>query len=310
MATAAVVDKEKEVATGKVRLQGHVVLRIVNHCQAALPNIVHGQLMGLDVDDVLEVTACYPMLQREEDGEDTTTVAQAEADEYNVEMMQKLRQVNVDSNNVGWYCSSWSEQHNTVDIIQTQYSYQAEMGHNCVCLVYDPLRTTQGKLSIKAYRLTKKFMELYKGADFSHEALKKVELTAADIFQEVKLEIQNSQLVQVFLAELSADKRFRDEQYTGDSSEMPRSSYLVKSLESLSDNVDEFFNSISNYGRRQNPHARVQQADKKPSRLETVLLARGMESHCDYIESTAKNTFEDLFFAQAVQSTPDKSEHH
>jgi translation initiation factor 3 subunit H len=308
MATAADSKDKGEVTS--ICVQGHVVLKMVNHCQAALPNIVHGQLMGLDINETLEVTACYPMLQREEEAEESTTKVQQEADEYNVEMMQKLRQVNVDSNNVGWYCSSWSEQHNTLDIIQTQYSYQEEMGNKCVVLVYDPLRTSQGKLWIKAYRLTKKFMELFKGQDFSHEALKKVELTAGDIFQEVKLEIQNSQLVQVFLAELSADKRFREERHTGDSSEMPRSSYLVKGLESLSDNVDEFFNSISNYGRRQNPHARVQQAEKKPSRLETVLLARGMENHCDYIENTAKSTFEDLFFAQAVQSTPDKSEHH
>jgi translation initiation factor 3 subunit H len=305
MATAA---ETKEKGVNVIRVQGHVILKIVNHCQGALPNIVHGQLMGLDVEDNLEVTACYPMLQREEEAEESNTQAQQEADDYNVEMMQKLRQVNVDSNNVGWYCSSWSEQHNTVDIIQTQYSYQEEMGGNCVCLVYDPLRTSQGKLWIKAYRLTKKFMELFKGGDFSHEALKKVELTAGDIFQEVKLEIQNSQLVQVFLAELSADKRFRDERHTGDSSTMPRSSYLVKSLETLSDNVDEFFNSISNYGRRNNP--RMRQEDKKPSRLETVLLSRSMENHCDYIEGTAKNTFEHLFFAQAVQSTPDKAEHH
>ena len=90
--------------------------------------MVTGQLLGLDVGSVLEVTNCFPfpvsvllqliifiarhdiiiiimfsndlciMLQiREEDEE-----VEAEGANYQLEMMRCLREVNVDNNTVGW----------------------------------------------------------------------------------------------------------------------------------------------------------------------------------------------------------------
>jgi hypothetical protein len=64
MATAAEVLKAAApVETGVVRtvqLDGQVVLKIMQHCDSALPNIVTGQLLGLDVGAMLEVTDCFP----------------------------------------------------------------------------------------------------------------------------------------------------------------------------------------------------------------------------------------------------------
>lgn len=37
-----------------------VILKIIKHCQEFSPALVTGQLLGLDVGSVLEVTNCFP----------------------------------------------------------------------------------------------------------------------------------------------------------------------------------------------------------------------------------------------------------
>jgi hypothetical protein len=64
MASAAEVLKAAhapvETVVRQVQLDGQVVLKIMQHCDSALPNIVTGQLLGLDVGAMLEVTDCFP----------------------------------------------------------------------------------------------------------------------------------------------------------------------------------------------------------------------------------------------------------
>jgi hypothetical protein len=65
MASAAEVLKAatsapQETAVRSVQLDAQVVLKIMQHCDGALPNIVTGQLLGLDVGAMLEVTDCFP----------------------------------------------------------------------------------------------------------------------------------------------------------------------------------------------------------------------------------------------------------
>lgn len=66
MATAADVLKAQtaqaplETVVRTVQLDSQVVLKIMQHCDGAMPNIVTGQLLGLDVGSMLEVTDCFP----------------------------------------------------------------------------------------------------------------------------------------------------------------------------------------------------------------------------------------------------------
>ncbi len=60
-----------------------MVLKIIKHCGENLPELVTGQLLGLDVSRTLEVSNCLPFPQK--DAEDDT------AAEYYLEMMRHLR---------------------------------------------------------------------------------------------------------------------------------------------------------------------------------------------------------------------------
>merc|ERR1719502_2256981 len=84
-----------------VELDGLVVLKIIKHCQQALPSFVTGQLLGLDIGRTLEVTNCFPFPGR--DAGDTSTAEDEAAADFQMEMMRCLREVNVDNNTVGWY---------------------------------------------------------------------------------------------------------------------------------------------------------------------------------------------------------------
>lgn len=116
-------------AVKTVQLDGQVILKIMQHCNESLPQLVTGQLLGLDIGHTLEVTDCFAfpvsggavrgMLQggaalhaaanahgrhdlvqanvAEEDAEDENAGAS-----YQLDMMRCLREVNVDNNTVGW----------------------------------------------------------------------------------------------------------------------------------------------------------------------------------------------------------------
>jgi hypothetical protein len=60
MSAEAPKKEVKETVLKTVQLDGQVVLKIVKHCTDAAPQLVTGQLLGLDVGQTLEVTDCFP----------------------------------------------------------------------------------------------------------------------------------------------------------------------------------------------------------------------------------------------------------
>ena len=83
-----------------------------------------------------------------------------------MEMMRNLRNVNVDHLHVGWYQSSYHSNHLNKALLDSQFNYQHSIEESIV-LVYDPLRTAKGQLSLKALRMTPKLMKMYEAQDFS-----------------------------------------------------------------------------------------------------------------------------------------------
>ena len=84
-----------------------VVLKIIKHCKENLPELVTGQLLGLDVGKTLEVTNCFPYPSKTAEEDEETPEASLGGAEYQIEMMRCLREVNVDNNTVGWYSSTY-----------------------------------------------------------------------------------------------------------------------------------------------------------------------------------------------------------
>merc|ERR1712153_183678 len=196
---AAALDQEKtgdgQEKLDSVELDGLVVLKIVKHCKEHLPQLVTGQLLGLDYGGTLEVTNCFPFPSSTEGADEELAEDGAE---YQYDMMRCLREVNVDNNTVGWYQSTYLGSHITESMVTTQYNYQESIP-KCVCLVWDPLQQAQGKLGIKALRLSVEFMELYKTQEFTLDSISKASLSWEDVFEQVPVSITNSHLLKGWL---------------------------------------------------------------------------------------------------------------
>ncbi|KAF9024523.1 hypothetical protein BGZ52_010852 [Haplosporangium bisporale] len=260
---SAALDIEGAVPIQSVQLDAMVVLKIVKHCRESIPATVTGQLMGLDVNGVLEVTHSFPMPknQESEDFEGST---------YQLQMMRCLREVNVDDNSVGWYQSTNMGNFMNQSLIEHQYEFQQALSKS-VLIIHDVSRSAMGNLNLRALRLTPAFMKLYKENKFTTEALAKAKLTFSNIFEELPITIRNSALLNALLYELETPDESvevstshlttykstnNNAQSTGsktvltpnyDMLDLSMDPYVAKNLEFLMETIDDHTQEQGNY---------------------------------------------------------------
>ncbi|KAF9428698.1 hypothetical protein BGZ94_001395 [Podila epigama] len=256
---SAALDIEGTVPIQSVQLDAMVVLKIVKHCRESIPATVTGQLMGLDVNGVLEVTHSFPMPKNQESEE-------FEGSQYQLQMMRCLREVNVDDNSVGWYQSTNMGNFMNQSLIEHQFEFQQALNKS-VLIIHDVSRSSMGNLNLRALRLTPAFMKLYKENKFTTEALAKAKLTFSNIFEELPITIRNSALLDALLYELETSddavevstshlttykrnnagstKSVLTPSY--DMLDLSMDPYVAKNLEYLMDTIDEHTQEQGNY---------------------------------------------------------------
>ncbi|OQR84192.1 eukaryotic translation initiation factor 3 subunit H [Achlya hypogyna] len=333
---------ESMTRVDKVQLEGLALLQIIKHCHENLPRSVAGSLLGLEADATLEVTNSFPSptvaatpgaVPTSPTGKDKSVQFAAESDEYQIDMMKNLREVNMDNNKVGWYQSAMNSTFATTATIEYQFQYQKNLGQNAICIVYDPLETMKGALSIKAFRLTDAFLETYKTKAFSKEGFAKGDIRAATMIEEIPIELHNSDMVQCYLLELQAQK-LGDCEF--DRLDLATNAYLENSLQNLSAWADELAQEHykfqgyeravakqraqyqqwllkrreENKLRRDNGEEPLPEEDpafakglNQPSRLESLLITKQMNTYCDNINRYAGKSFHKLFLAGHLHQT-------
>lgn len=165
----------------------------------------------MDTESTLEVTNSFSFPTAENTSSEThhndASILAAAAPRqkaniaYQTEMIRHLREVNVDANNVGFYTSATMGNFVNMGFIENLYHYQKE-NSNVVALVYDASKSSQGNLTLRAFRLSEKFLAAYKENKFSTESLQKSKLTFKDILAELPVTIHNSHLLTAFLHQL------------------------------------------------------------------------------------------------------------
>lgn len=96
----------------RLKTKKKVVMKIIKHCQESFPLTVTGQLLGMDVENSLEISNCYPFPQVTTSSLVPREVEQHEEidqSQYQMNMMRCVREVNIDHQVVGWYQSSGSQ---------------------------------------------------------------------------------------------------------------------------------------------------------------------------------------------------------
>jgi translation initiation factor 3 subunit H len=289
-----------------------VALKIVQHCKQNLGIPVSGQLLGLEIGYELHVTDSFPLLRNEE-GEEVLS------DKYGEEMLKNLREVNVDTNTIGWYQSTYLGVHVKQFLIDVQYCYQQETPES-VMLTYDPLVASHGSIGLKAFRLGDLFMKLRKDNSFTKEKLSELNFTFDDIYEEIPIVISSSVLAEGFMASLGFQNQLQD-QY--EHFELSTHDFMQKNLEALSYCFSDLQKEQLTYGNWHRNVAKQEQLQQQyiqkrkaqniaraetgeallpedvrdleienpslfrkptePSQLEALLIAHRINSHCDQV---------------------------
>jgi len=336
---AALTDVKPETSEPKdqlnlVEIEGLAVLKMVKHCKENLPQLVTGQLLGLDYDSTLEVTNCFPLPTRTETEADEYENAENGLVEYQMDMMRALRDVNVDCQTVGWYQSTFLGGHITEELINTQFNYQENIP-KCVCLIFDPMKTTQGHLALKAVRLTDSFLALYKSNEFTLDSILKAGVCAEDVFEELPIQIRNSHLIRAYLLQMDDSQQKRQSpDVEGGATSNP---FLEKNMECLIDSIDDLAQESARfqyYQRALGRHSaqqsgilakRKQENEQRrrqglpplsdddltnnpafkplpePSRLESLLLNTQISNFCQQINQYCGQSFNKHFLINALR---------
>lgn len=122
--------------------------------------------------------------------------------DYQGIMLRHLRNVNVDHLHVGWYQSSpYGSSNGKLETVDSQFLYQNAIEESIV-LLYDPIRTSKGFLSLKAFRLTNLAMKLCKEGEFSPETLRQNKMCFDKFFEEIPIKVRNSHLTNALMCSL------------------------------------------------------------------------------------------------------------
>ncbi|PIO70881.1 Mov34/MPN/PAD-1 family protein [Teladorsagia circumcincta] len=242
-----------------------VIMKIVKHVDSELyagmsevaGEACQGLLTGLvsvEKDDSrLEITNCFPTARAEPVLESDENAAQANQmyeelkQQEMLDMLRKFRNMNIDYELVGFYQAHPFGACFSQDLVDSMFDYQSN-GPDGVVIIYDPVKTRQGQLCLRAYRLSVPALELCAKNDWSPDAVKAANLTYQTMFEELPIVIKSSHLVNVMMAELSlAPTRIADRFSTH--LELGSRRSLEKSVRAMMANIDELNKSISAYGK-------------------------------------------------------------
>merc|ERR1719436_481153 len=230
-----------------VQIDGLVVMKLIKHCHELEASssgslIAQGALLGLvATGGRLEITHCFPFPCGSEEAIDE--------EEFQLTMMRRLRQVNVDHQHVVWYQSSQFGNFLSPQLLESQFSYQTSIEES-VCLIFDTAKTAQGFLSVKAYRMTKEAVKMFKDADFSPEAIKDLHISFETMFTQVPIVVKNSHLMNALLLDIQDGLQLS----TGGTQylDLGTAQTLETQLRCMMDNVDELNQESIKFNKHQN----------------------------------------------------------
>lgn len=217
----------------EVVIDAVTAMRIVKHCTDNGSTMVAGSLLGLDIDGVLQVTYSFPFPQPK--GDDDAEEIDGAA--YQMDMMKMLRDVNMDNNCVGWYQSINMGTICTNDVVSYQFNYQSaeDLSANSIVIFYDTTLSRRGDISLKAFRLSEKFMKMRKTNESKF-------IKPADILEELPVTIRTVGHASAFVRCLE-DVSAKESDCTFDALDMSNTeSYIEKHIETVCSWTDDILN--------------------------------------------------------------------
>jgi len=250
--------------------------------------------------------------------------------------MRDLRQ---DYMSVGWYRTAPFDSFINAETLASHFDYQKEK-RNSVLMVHDPYHVRHGALPVRAFRMSDKFIEFYSTSNFSHHHWTQAGMQPSEMFEEVPIRINNSQLIQAYLVEMREAQPLDAEfQRLLADDHAP----VAKSLGLLSDAIEEFardqtaflqhIRNVSKQQAQQGAHLAKRRAENvqremngeppivedtsknplfkpipPPSRNDRALLSQQMSLFCDSLGASASGALPKLVASAARAADADDIE--
>ncbi|PVU93784.1 hypothetical protein BB559_003162 [Furculomyces boomerangus] len=171
-----------------------VAFKIIKHAREHHPRPVNGQVLGLEIEGTIEITNAFPV--------PTQYGNEEEATNYQIEMINIMQEVNMESNLVGWYTSSKMQNFMQRSYLDLHVSYQDSSASKAVFLVHDIERTEQGVLSLRAFQISDNYLKLSQKDSLTTKNLIDADLKFSNILEELPVSIKSLSLANVLLKEL------------------------------------------------------------------------------------------------------------
>uniref|UniRef100_A0A0N4ZFD6 MPN domain-containing protein n=1 Tax=Parastrongyloides trichosuri TaxID=131310 RepID=A0A0N4ZFD6_PARTI len=246
-----------------VQLDCLVLMKIVKHVDSEFEGGLgdmsgencQGILTGLiAVDDgKLEITNCFlaPRFENYAEGDDINPQVLQQNDDMKqnevIDTLKKFRQMNMDYELVGFYQSQPFGACFTQEMVESLAEVQSHV-QDGVVLIYDPLLTRQGKIGLRALRLSQSATQLSVKGDWSPDAIRMAGLTYENLFEELPIRVKNSHLANVMFAQLNIN----EEEAFCDSLQdlsLENTDTLEKALRGMITGVDELSKQLNSYNK-------------------------------------------------------------
>jgi len=276
-----------------------VFLQIMKHCRQHAPHPVTGMLLGLDINDAVQVTHSFGYVQRT-GLEDNQQGFVQDGEQYQMETLRRLREVNVDSNTVGWYQTTHLGQFFSSTVIETQYLYQTEIPRS-VLVVYDSLQSAIGKPSFKALQLTPSFMQAHAQSSEAGRAAM-ADFPSGDMFMELPITVSSSAIVEAFLVDWAISDPIATTSQVG-VLDIENQAFLEKNVQLLMNSLEDLAGEQNKMVIHERNAARKGELPSKginrfrnpnqapPRQLDTMILSQQIQNYCKAINSFAGDAF-------------------
>ncbi|EPY50770.1 translation initiation factor eIF3h [Schizosaccharomyces cryophilus OY26] len=190
----------------RVELESMLVMNIIKHCRDSITNVgTIGQLVGIDIDGVLQVSSSFesPSVLENEESAVNKSVSGRARQAHTEATLNRMQYLGAVTGHVGWYQGTYVGAFlNSSFFVETQYAYQKE-SPNSIALVYDLSQSCNGSLILRAFQLTPEFMAAYEEKTWTVTSLNKHHVSPANIVRELPVAIHNSHLATCLLHSLS-----------------------------------------------------------------------------------------------------------
>jgi len=273
------IDMEAEIPLNSVQLEGLVVSKIIKHSSES-HSAVHGLLLGLDLDGVLEVANSFPLPHTSGDDDEKSSKATSR---YQTSMLRALKEVRADDSIVGFYQSTTMGAFFGQSLVDTQAIHQEKLRHGGVVVVHDISQSNRGNASFRAFRLSKDFLQAYRKAPFSAKSMTNHKLTFTSILEEIPLKVRTNPLLSAFLTTLSEPRPPSSKQPLHSDVHHTPLSPLYSTLDlgnpTLTKNLENVVEAIDNYKTEEGNLAyHIRQIAREKARADAYIAKRKEES--------------------------------